>query len=162
MTISISETPQDLFDLCREIESGCAELYHFYAELFQEDKEVMLLWKRMALEEENHSREFDLAAKLMRQKAISSFKIELINAEIALIYIRSHLNRMKENPPTIEDALKDAIELEDKMSVFHLECVAEFSAPSFECLFRAIIQADQDHLASLRNAYEEVKRDVVI
>ena len=80
LTSSLSDLRQDILDVCSCIRSTCAELYHFYADLFVNDRAAFLFWKRVAMGEENHAKEFTLIAKLKRQKIIHSFQSDLIDA----------------------------------------------------------------------------------
>jgi hypothetical protein len=52
-------------DVYMGIETLCADLYHFYSEVFEDIPEASRLWKKTALEEENHKRQFELALRLI-------------------------------------------------------------------------------------------------
>jgi len=153
---SIVEGTQDVLEVCQSIKLMCAEIHHYFAELFKDDRATLLFWKRTAMEEENNAKEFALIAKLRRQNVIHSLRIDLVDAEIALIYLRTLLDRMKENSPSHEEALRTSIKLEEKITPFHLNNIVEFADPSFRKLFAAALLADQDRIVTLRNAYDQV------
>lgn len=48
-------------DACQEVEQNAADLYHLLADQFRPDTRVARLWRKTALEEENHAREVKLA-----------------------------------------------------------------------------------------------------
>jgi rubrerythrin len=156
LTKSLSAGTQDILDVCREIRLVCAELHHYYADLFVNDRAALLFWKRIAMGEENHAKEFDLIAKLRRQNLVHSFRSDLLDAEIALIYLRSLIERTKQNPPSLAEALRTSIKLEEKLSPFHLQNIVKFVDSSFRKQFTGLIQAEQERIASLRKAYEKL------
>ena len=120
MTQSLGLGTKDVLEVCQTMEFACAELYHFFAELFKDDRDSFLLWLKTAMEEENHARLFALVAKLRRSNIVESVRIDLIDAEVALLYVRSMIDRVKQNPPTLAEALRIAIDLEKKLEGFML------------------------------------------
>ena len=108
------------------------------------------------MEEENNAKEFALIAKLRRQNVINSLRIDLVDAEIALLYLRTHLDRIKENPPSPEEALRTSVKLEEKITPYHLNNIVEFADPSFRKLFATALLADQDRIIILRKAYDQL------
>lgn len=156
LTASIKDGTQDVLEVCQNIKLKCAELHHYYAELFMDDRESLLLWKRTAMEEENNAKEFALIAKLRRQNVIHSLRVDLVDAEIALIYLQTLLDRIKENPPSPEEALRTSIKLEEKLSPFQLNNIVVFTDPSFEKLFTVVAKADQDRITIFRKAYDQL------
>lgn len=159
LTASIKDGTQDVLEICQNIKLKCAELHHYYAELFKDDRDSLLLWKRTAMEEENNAKEFALIAKLRRQNVIHSLRVDLVDAEIALIYLQTLLDRTKENPPSPEEALRTSIKLEEKLSPFQLNNIVEFTDPSFQQLFAVVVKADQDRITIFRKAYDQLVGD---
>jgi hypothetical protein len=153
---SIMEGSQDVLEVCQSIKLMCAEIHHYFAEIFKDDRPTLLFWKRTAMEEENNAKEFALIAKLKRQNVIHSLRIDLVDAEIALIYLRTLLERLKKDPPAHDEALRTSIILEDKITPYHLGNILEFADPSFRKLFSAAILADQDRIIIFRKAYEQL------
>lgn len=156
ITTSIMEGSQDVLEVCQSIKLMCAEIHHYFAEIFKDDRPTLLFWKRTAMEEENNAKEFALIAKLKRQNVIHSLRIDLVDAEIALIYLRTLLERLKKDPPSHEESLRTSIRLEDKITPYHLGNIVEFADPSFRKLFSAAILADQDRIIIFRKAYEQL------
>ena len=156
ITTSIMEGSQDVLEVCQSIKLMSAEIHHYFAELFKDDRPTLLFWKRTAMEEENNAKEFALIAKLRRQNVINSLRIDLVDAEIALLYLRTHLDRIKENPPSPEEALRTSVKLEEKITPYHLNNIVEFADPSFRKLFAAAVLADQDRIFILRKAYDQL------
>lgn len=145
---------KDILEVCQFVELSCAELYHYFAELFNDDRDSLLLWLKTAMEEENHGRQFALVAKLRRKNIIKSIRIELVDAEVTLIYVRSLIRRVKAHPPSLEEALRIAIDLEKKLECLMMKNVINFVDQSYEKSFLAISNADINHLESLQDAYD--------
>ena len=156
ITTSIMEGSQDVLEVCQSIKLMCAEIHHYFAEIFKDDRPTLLFWKRTAMEEENNAKEFALIAKLRRQNVIHAIRIDLVDAEIVLIYLRSLLERMKKDPPSPEGALRTSIRLEEKIAPYHLNNIVEFADPSFRKLFAAALLADQERIIIFRKAHDQL------
>lgn len=156
LTQSIGLGTKDVLEVCQAVELSCADLYHYFSELFKDDRDSFLLWLKTAMEEENHARLFALVAKLRRSNIVESIRIDLVDAEVALLYVRSLLDRVKKTPPTLAEALRIAIDLEKKLDGFMMGNVIGFSDKTHEKSFMAITNADNRHLESLQDAYDRL------
>ena len=145
-----------MLEVCQEVELACAELYHYFAEVFKDDRNIFLLWLKTAMEEENHARLFALVAKLRRSNIVESIRIDLVDAEVALLFVRSVIDRVKKKPPTLAEALAMAIDLEKKLDGFMMGNVIGFADSTYEKSFLAITNADNKHLESLQEAYSRL------
>jgi rubrerythrin len=138
------------FDVCAKIEGLCAELYHFYSDIFQENAEISNLWKKTALEEENHQKQFELAFRLHKE-----IDLEL-NADLDRT-CRIHsklgglLQHVRQSPPDIATALNKAIEMEESLADLHLDSSVRFEDESIRKMFQALREYDQDHVKALRH-----------
>ena len=156
MTHSIGLGTKDVLEVCQAVEFSCAELYHHFAELFKDDRNMFLLWLKTAMEEENHARLFALVAKLRRSNIVETIRIDLVDAEVALLFVRSVIDRVKKTPPSLAEAFKIAIDLEKKLDGFMMGNVIEFADKTYEKSFLAITNADNKHLESLQQAYSRL------
>ena len=139
-----------IFDVCAKIESCFAELYFFFSEFYSENVEAVRLWKKAAAEEENHIRQFEFADRLYRMETFM-VNIDLGKARIVLNKVREMLVRVRQNPPDLETAVAKAIELEEKLSDFHMAYVVEFEDESIQQVFISMARADKDHIQQFRN-----------
>ena len=145
-----------MLEVCQSVEFSCAELYHYFADIFKDDRTIFLLWLKTAMEEENHARLFALVAKLRRSNIVESIRIDLVDAEVALLYVRSVIDKVKKTPPTLAEALLIAIGLEKKLDGFMMGNVIGFADRSYEKSFLAITNSDNKHLQALEDAYSRV------
>ena len=137
----------DVLEVCQKVESSCAELYHHFAEQFKEDRESFLLWLKLATEKENHAKLFGLVAKLKQNDLIDSIQIELIDAEVNLLYVQSLNERVRTNPPSKVEALQLAVDLEKKVGGSMTANLDQ----SFENSFLAIAGTNSKQLELLRD-----------
>jgi rubrerythrin len=148
--------PHDIrvLDVCRDLELLNEQLYLYLATLFPGDKDITELWEKTAREESNHAHQFELAIKA-NKGLLDSVSMGLPKAENMYKYIQEVLDEVKRHPPGLRDALKGAIALEDRLSEFHLDCVAGFVEESHKQLFRAMMAADNHHLMKLQDTYKK-------
>jgi rubrerythrin len=138
------------FDLCAKIEGLCAELYHYYSDVYKDHDDVSRLWKKTALEEENHQKQFELAYRLRDEVGID------LNADLDRI-CRIHqkastlLAHVRQSPPDIVTALTKAIEMEENIADLHLDSSVRFHDESIRKMFQALQEFDQDHVKALRH-----------
>ena len=146
-----------LLNLCRDIELTGEELYFHFAEIFKDDMQAAAVWRKTALEEGNHADQFKLAAKL-RIGVVESMNLDAEKVGNALKFIQSVLEGVRRSPPNLHDAFLIAIELEEKLSDFHMDCVATFTEESYRKLFAAMMNADRGHLQALQEASRQLSR----
>ena len=138
------------FDVCARIEAMTAELYHYYSELFQDDADVAQLWKKTALEEENHQRQFELAIRLY-DDAEFELKADLVRTHRIYHKLKNLLEHVRTTPPDMETAFSKAIELEEYLASLHMDSSVHFGNPSIQKMFQSFSDFDQDHVKALRH-----------
>lgn len=150
-TLSVEELR--ILDTCRDIELVGADIYLYFAGLFADSPPYAALWEKTAMEEKNHAAQFELAMK-MKKGLVDSVTLDTWKAENALAVARSIHAAVRQHPPTLEDALRTSIKLELHLSEFHMGCVAVFKEGSFGAMFQAMMDADDKHVKSLKDAYQ--------
>ncbi len=138
------------FDVCARIEGLCAQLYHYYSDLYKDLDDVSQTWKKTALEEENHQKQFELANRLRDDVGFD------LNADIDRTYrihqkLSNLLAHVQQNPPDIVTALTKAIEMEESLSDIHLDSSVQFHDESTKRMFQALREYDLDHVKTLRH-----------
>ncbi|MBJ6750893.1 rubrerythrin [Geomonas anaerohicana] len=142
--------------VCERAEFACAELYHYFANLFKDEREIFYIWLKSALERENRARLLTLVGKLALDDVIEGVTLELAEAEEILAKVRAMLELAKEEPPEVREALQLGIDLERTLDRITMEKVVQFTE-SYQKWFLAIMNRDQMEL--LQNAYKELGRD---
>lgn len=146
----------EVLGVCERAEFACAEIYHYFANLFKDDREIFYIWLKSALERENRARLFALVGKLTLDDVIVAVQIDLEEAEEILAKVRALLDQVKEEPPEVREALQIAMDLERTLDRILMENVVQFTE-SYQKWFLAIMNRDQ--MEVLQNAYKHLGRD---
>jgi len=138
------------FDVCAKIEGLFAELYHYYSDVHKDHDDVSRMWKKTAMEEENHQKQFELAYRLRDDVGFD------LNADVDRFYrvhqkLNNLLEHVRQSPPDIVTALTRAIEMEESLADLHLAGSVYFHEESIRKMFQAMQAFDQDHIKSLRH-----------
>lgn len=154
MAFDVGHSVSEVLGVCEKAEFACAELYHYFAALFKDDREAFHLWLKTAMEEENRARLLALIGKLRHDDVIASVELELVEAERTLLHVRALLQQVKENPPSLREALEIGMDLETKLDRLMRENVVKFADESYEKSFLAITNSKQ--LESLQEACQRL------
>src|SRR5690242_17328129 len=130
-----------LLDICIHIEKKISELYFFFSEQYGEMPNLARLWRKTAQEEENHMFQFQMAARMSKSLKFSAV-VSLGDAEQALRMVSGLQKRIMEHPTTWYNALKFAIELEDRISHLHAHTALAFEDASFNSMYQAMMKHD--------------------
>lgn len=144
-------TRKIFLEVCMGIERLCADLYYYYSEIFQNIPDASELWKKTALEEENHQKQFELVLRLL---GVSEFDVPEESLERAYSVRNKFLNLMdhiKSAKPDLLTAVSKAVEMEENLADLHVHTSLNFKEESMQKLFKSMSEADQDHIAALRH-----------
>jgi rubrerythrin len=141
---------------CAEIEEVLGKMYDMFAEAYQEHPEISQVFKKTAGEERNHEYQIRLAIKSFCP-TIESMALTTEEADKHLSMVRDFLEKLNNGIPDIEEALDIALKLEDISTRFHMDAAARFSDPSCAKLFKAMMAADEDHVATLEQTLKKLR-----
>lgn len=145
---------RDFLDTCAQLEACVAELYYLFADQTAHNPELSALWRKSALEEENHRHQFIFAARLEKNTSIKLL-LDARQADLALESLTNLISRVRQNPPEWQEALKLAIRMEEKLARFHSDTAITFADDSFNSLFKAMMAHDEQHVQSLAAYLDE-------
>jgi hypothetical protein len=141
-----------VLELCRDIEVECGRLYSLFALGHRAaDPKMFELWTKTAKEEVGHADQIRLALRL--DGSVDGVHVSLDDARAMLAHTKQLVAESRRKIPTVPEALRTAIDLEKKLSVFHLAQAARFPSGGQKALFEAMMRADDGHLARLEDAY---------
>jgi rubrerythrin len=149
MTIMV--TKKAFLEVCIRIEGICAELYHYYSKIYEDIPEASRLWKKTALEEENHQRQFELALRLIDETEFGISKDSLKRVYAAHNRLLKLAGNLMNKKPELLSAVSKALEMEEKLADLHAYTALNFTDESMKNLFNALSDADRDHVADLQN-----------
>jgi rubrerythrin len=148
--ITDTMTKKIFLDVCRGIEGLCADLYHYYSDIYADIPEAATLWKKTALEEENHQRQFELAIRMWDETEFDVLEGSLNRAYSIHGMLQNLTERIKETRPELLTAVSKAVEMEERLADLHAYTALKFKEESMQNLFKALSDADHGHVADLR------------
>lgn len=143
-------TRKAFLEVCMDIERLCADLYHFYSEIYEDIPEVSRLWKKTALEEENHQNQFGLALRLLNETEFEVSMDSLKRAYSIQDKLLKLMNHIKKTKPDLLTAVSKAVEMEETLADLHVHTALNFKEESMQKLFKSLSEADRDHVAALQ------------
>lgn len=145
------EKPDDylIFEECSKIEARFAELYHYYSELFSDNRDAAELWQKVADEEENHLRQFEFADRLYRW-ADFTVNVQIARVRRVCEKMDALLEFVRRNPPHLETALRKSIEMEELLADLHMTSAVMFADENTQNLFKAMAKSEKDHIESIK------------
>lgn len=144
-------TRKIFLEVCMGIERLCADLYYYYSEIYRDIPDASELWKKTALEEENHQKQFELALRLLSETDFDVSEESLKRAYAVQNKFLNLIDHVKLNKPDLLTAVSKAIEMEENIADLHVHTSLKFRDESLQKLFKSMSEADQDHIAALRH-----------
>ena len=144
----------ELLAICTSIEQKTAALYLYFCDLYREMPDLSRMLKKMIVEKENHILQLQLATKLEQNYEVKTLT-NIDYAQQLLNLVTGLQEKVREYPPTWRNALKFSIELEKKMSVFYASNALVFEEESFNLLYMAMKNHDQDHVMAMTQYLKE-------
>lgn len=138
-------------EVCMGIESLCAELYHYYSKIYEDIPEASRLWKKAALEEENHQKQFGLALRLMNETEFEVIADSLNRAHSVQYKLIEFIERCKTSKPDLMTAVATAVVMEEQLANLHAYNSLNFKEESMQNLFKALSDADRGHVSELQH-----------
>lgn len=140
-----------VLDRCALIELKCAELYRHFERVHADIPEMAALWRKSALEEDNHAEQFKFAERL-KGAGMEGVKSDISRIDTILQTLESYLDKIAHSQPTPIEGLQFAIHLEEVLSEYHMTNVVEFADNDLARLFKSMMDHDKGHIDSLKNA----------
>ena len=137
-------------DVCMDIEGLCADLYHYYSKIYEDVPEASRLWKKTALEEESHRKQFELASLLLKEAEYEVGYDSLRRAYLVQYKLVKLTEIIKDSKPDLLTAVSKALEMEEKLADLHVYTALNFKEESMQKLFKAMSDSDCDHIAALQ------------
>jgi rubrerythrin len=144
-------------EVCMGIETLCADLYHYYSEVYEDVPEASILWKKTAMEEENHRAQFELALRLLNETEFEVSKENLKLAYTIQYKLLKLTDYVKSNKPELLTAVSKAIEMEDRLANLHVHTALKFRDESIRRLFKTLSEEDCTHISNLQR-YQTILR----
>lgn len=135
---------------CAEIESVIARIYRILACLHAKEPPAERLWLKTAAEEDNHQSQFELGYRLC-PAIVSGMVVDNESADGLLRKLLGAVVEIETSRPDIAAALEFAIDMEIKLSKFHMDGAIIFTDDSHRSMFWAMMAADDAHVQTLKD-----------
>jgi hypothetical protein len=137
-----------------QLERRLAELYQWFADLFESDSEAAFTFHRMFLEERAHVHLIEYQRRLARGNpgAFGEVEVDIAGVERAIASIDAF--RDNGGPPTLDRAVRLALELESGAAITHLRAAIRQSSPEMARLLDSLGKGDRRHQRALRQLAE--------
>jgi len=144
-------TTADVLENCILIERILGQIYGIFMEQQAACPELALLWGKTAQEEHNHEQQFILAKRLARTTRTDAADLPHPSDELVqkLATLR---DRLAATPLSPAESLRLAIDLEEKLSAFHMDQMHLFFDEPTNRLFKSMMNNDDDHVGTLKKA----------
>lgn len=153
--VKLSVSDSHILDICCKFEEACADLYRYFSKIYDDNPQISALWEKTAMEEDSHAEHFRLAYRL-QGSGIKTLKIDLYKATTILTKIQSIYETVQKSPPTLKEAFRFAIKLEESIADYHMNTIATFDDENLERLFSSMMRNDKYHVLMLKKAYKEL------
>lgn len=152
MTEMTDMTTRKIFlEVCMGIEKLCADLYYYYSEIYQDIPDASELWRKTALEEENHQKQFELTSRLLSETEFDVPEESLKRAYAVQNKFLNFMDHVKLTKPDLLTAVSKAVEMEENIADLHVHTSLKFKDESMQKLFKSMSEADHDHVAALKH-----------
>jgi rubrerythrin len=107
-------------EACILIEETCGDIYRQFAEIFNSQPEISALWLKIAADEDSHREQFQAAYQINGSGYVNQDNENYLLKEI-LVNIRSLQDGLRDNIPTLKEALIISAILERSVENYHVE-----------------------------------------
>lgn len=139
-----------LLSSLEKVEVEMSGLYEWLSAVFEDDAEASGLFFRMAMQERSHANLIRYGKKLVHRSPLDSTELDFDPAEIEGLVAAIRAAKGHNPPPTLEQAIGIAIDLEDcPAETAHREILLH-SNPEVAGVIRNLTAADEEHMEGLR------------
>ena len=133
-----------------DLERSLADLYEWYAEVFASDPEAVYVFLKMFREEMGHVRRVDYHRRLLQKDPALPVDVDIDVAEIDGILQKAVALRGVRPNPTLEDAIRTALDLEMTAAESFYRNARRQASPAVARLLAVLGGEDKDHVGRLR------------
>ncbi|HPC84276.1 MAG TPA: hypothetical protein P5234_11375 [Thermoanaerobaculaceae bacterium] len=132
-----------------EFERLMGDLYSYFAQCFAGDPEASSAFAALAADEASHANLIEFQRRLVRANPKQFGEIELDLGELFATRAQVERLRAQPTPPTVEEAIAFAFQLENTAAEYHFRQVLRQANPEIGQLLENLGKADRHHLARI-------------
>jgi len=141
-----------VLDICQQIHKHSEEFYLYLAGIHQEHSDIARMWGLLAIDKCNHADTFKMVYRLKGEK--------LKEINVSTDAATNILKRMKTipkgnncNPPSIIDALRFSVKMEEILGSVHFSQVVKFTCEQDSALMASSLQSNSSILHMMTEEY---------
>jgi rubrerythrin len=142
----------DLLENCIQIERTLGQIYAVFMQQQAACPEYARLWEKTAQEEQNHEQQFIMAKRLACFSRTDTADTPQPSDDLVK-KLRAFKERITEVPLSPRESIRLAIELEEKLSAFHMDQMHIFTEESTNRLFNSMMNNDNEHVEAMKKAF---------
>ena len=100
--VKLSMNGLKVLDICASIEMKCADLYRQFEMLYVDLPEFASLWRKTAIEEDNHAAQFKLASRL-KGVGMEGVTIDIEKVTVILHALEPYMDKLQSTRPLPTD-----------------------------------------------------------
>lgn len=132
-----------------EFEKLMGDLYSWLSACFSTDQEASAVFAMLATEEASHAGLVEYQRRLVRQCPKEFGEIDLDLGDLFTTRAQVEQLRAQQPPPTVEEALAFAFQLENTAAEYHFRHVLRQANPAIGQLLESLGKADKQHLGRI-------------
>jgi rubrerythrin len=141
-----------VLDICQQIYKQAEEFYQYLADIHKEYREIARMWGELAVDKCNHSDAYKMANRL-KGDGISGINSPLDNATNLLNKMKSIPKENRINPPSVEEALRFTVKMEESLNALHFIHVVKFFNEQDTFLMASSLKSSSNILHMLTEEY---------
>jgi len=134
-----------------QLERQLADLYQWFSELFETDREAAFVFQRMHLDENSHVRLIEYQRRLARGNPGVFGDVDVSLDALQVAIARVERIRGGASALTLEEAVHAALELESRAAEYHYSNAIQQASPEMKRLFDSLGVGDEQHVKYLRD-----------
>lgn len=137
-------------DICQHIHKHAEDFYLYLAEVHQGHREIARMWGLFAIDKCNHSDTFKMVSRL-KGEGIKEINVSSEMAANILSKVKSIPRR--DNPPSVLDALRFTIKMEENLASVHISHVVKFYREQDTSLMASSLQSSSSIIHAMTEEY---------
>jgi len=149
------ELPQEklrVLDICQHIFKQAESFYQHLSGIHQYQGEIARIWGLLAVDKCNHADTFKMATRL-RGQGIRDICASSDEAQMLLTKMKTIPKMIGDKPPTVTEALRFVISMEEKLNSVHFRHVVSFISDSDMRLMSSSLKSSSAIVHELTEEY---------
>lgn len=137
---------------CQQIFRHAEGFYLYLSDIHRDDREIARIWGLLAIDKCNHSDAFKMALRL-KGEGISGITVSAEKSTYILGKMKAIPTGNRTNLPSVVDALRFALSMEDRLNSVHFRHAVRFSSEQDRDLMTLSLKSSEDIIQIMTEEY---------